>query len=53
MMQLTPSSMIYPEWAEPSIPLTSKFYFFEVSNPDEVLNGGKPALVEKGPYVYK
>ncbi|XP_072046295.1 scavenger receptor class B member 1-like isoform X2 [Amphiura filiformis] len=52
MMHLTPSSMIYPEWAEPSIPLTSKFYFWEVTNPDEVFNGGKPALIEKGPYAY-
>ncbi|XP_072034521.1 scavenger receptor class B member 1-like isoform X2 [Amphiura filiformis] len=53
MMQLTPSSPIYDEWANPTVPLLSKFYFFEVQNPDEVINGDKPALVERGPYAYK
>ena len=53
MMELTPSSPIYAEWVNATVPLTSKFYFFEVENPDEVFNGAKPALREKGPYTYK
>ena len=53
MMTLTPDSPIFPEWETPSIPMTSKFYFFDVMNPDEVFNGAKPVLVEKGPYIYK
>ena len=28
-------------------------YFFHVNNPDEILNGAKPILVEKGPYAYE
>ena len=30
-----------------------KFYIYDLTNPDEVLNGAKPMLVQKGPYVYK
>lgn len=30
-----------------------KFYFFHIKNPKEVLQGGKPDLLEKGPYVYR
>lgn len=52
MMTLTPDSPIFPEWVNPTIPLTSKFYFFEITNPDEVFDGAKPVLVEKGPYTY-
>lgn len=29
-----------------------KFYLFNVSNPDEIQQGGKPMLREMGPYTY-
>ena len=38
--------------APPVRPVT-KVYFFNVTNPDEVLEGAIPNLVEVGPYVYK
>lgn len=28
-------------------------YFFEVLNPKEVLQGAKPMLSQRGPYVYR
>jgi hypothetical protein len=28
-------------------------YFFHIDNPNEILNGAKPILVEKGPYAYE
>ncbi|RZC37537.1 sensory neuron membrane protein 2-like, partial [Asbolus verrucosus] len=28
-------------------------YFFDVENPNEIVNGAKPLVKEKGPYVYK
>ncbi|CAA9999340.1 unnamed protein product, partial [Nesidiocoris tenuis] len=33
-------------------PLEFKIYFFNISNPDEIMAGGKPAVSEIGPYVY-
>ncbi|XP_022190215.2 sensory neuron membrane protein 2 [Nilaparvata lugens] len=40
-------------WIESPIPIYLKIYIFTVTNPDEVNLGGKPKLIEKGPYVYK
>ena len=30
-----------------------KFYLFHVENPEEIQNGKKPIVTEKGPYAYK
>lgn len=35
------------------IPLDFRVYFFNISNPDEVKEGGKPVLKELGPYCYE
>ena len=32
--------------------LQTSVYIFDIQNPDEVLKGDKPKLVERGPYVY-
>ena len=29
-----------------------KFYFFEITNPEEIKNGSKPRVIERGPYTY-
>lgn len=34
-------------------PLIFKVYFFDVLNPDEVMDGKKPKLQEIGPYVFQ
>jgi len=36
-----------------SNPLYQKFYLWNLTNPDEVLNGSKPIVTEVGPYVYR
>lgn len=35
------------------MPITTKFYLFEVQNPEEVeFNGSHPVLKERGPYTF-
>ncbi|XP_038072323.1 scavenger receptor class B member 1-like isoform X2 [Patiria miniata] len=53
MMVISPKSPIYPEWQDPTLPIYTRFYFFDLQNPDEVLQGAKPSVVEIGPYSYK
>nr|AXU25118.1 sensory neuron membrane protein 2-1 [Cyrtorhinus lividipennis] len=33
-------------------PLEFKIYLFNITNPEEIMNGGKPVVAEVGPYVY-
>jgi hypothetical protein len=35
------------------IPVKTKVYLFDLVNPEEFKNGGKPIIREMGPYVYK
>lgn len=30
-----------------------KYYFFDIKNPSEILDGEKPVLVERGPYTFR
>jgi len=48
-----PQSKSFPGWKDPSLPIFMNFYFFNVTNVDEVMAGEKPVLEEKGPYVYR
>lgn len=44
----------YDNFVNPSSPTYTKFYFFNLTNPDEVLNGTEiPRVEEVGPYVYR
>ncbi|XP_070305689.1 lysosome membrane protein 2c [Salvelinus sp. IW2-2015] len=39
-------------WENPPPPVYMQFYFFNVTNPAEVLKGERPAVLEVGPYTY-
>lgn len=52
-VRIDPSSLSFNMWKEIPVPFYLSIYFFEVTNPEEVLNGGKPQVRERGPYVYR
>lgn len=42
------------KWLRPPIPIITEFYFFNITNPDQVTESGeKPLLREVGPYVFR
>ena len=41
------------KWIDPPVTPLIRFYFFNVTNPDDFLEGAKPKLVEVGPYTYE
>ncbi|XP_042365245.1 LOW QUALITY PROTEIN: lysosome membrane protein 2-like [Plectropomus leopardus] len=43
----------YEAWENPPAPIYMQFYFFNLTNPEEVLDGGQAAVVEIGPYTYR
>ncbi|OWF39622.1 lysosome membrane protein 2-like [Mizuhopecten yessoensis] len=43
----------YDIWKDTPIPIYMQFYMFDVRNPEEVLQGKKPFVVQKGPYTYR
>ncbi|KAI8512908.1 CD36 [Branchiostoma belcheri] len=53
LMSLRKGEFVYGRWKDPPYPIYMQFYFFNLLNKDEVLNGAKPAFQEKGPYTYR
>lgn len=52
-MPLKPDSDRYRSWLEPPVQPHLTGYAFNVTNPEEVIQGEKPILQEVGPFVYK
>lgn len=51
---LVPSSQSYPMWKDIPVPVYQKFYFFNVTNAQEIESRGhKPILEEVGPFTYR
>ncbi|KAK5851936.1 hypothetical protein PBY51_023449 [Eleginops maclovinus] len=43
----------FEAWEDPPAPIYMQFYFFNLTNPLEVMDGERPAVVEIGPYTYR
>lgn len=53
-LALVPQSQTYPMWKEPPVPIYQKFYFFNVTNAQDIEQfGHKPKLEEVGPFTYR
>lgn len=53
-LELTPSSEGYVFWHTMPVPILIKFYFWNVTNADDVISKkAKPILEQLGPYVYR
>ena len=45
---------MYKEWIKPSVPIYMKYFVFNVTNPDEVMEGLEiPNVTQIGPYSYR
>ncbi|KAG1701393.1 Scavenger receptor class B member 1 [Nymphon striatum] len=53
-MVLSDNSKSYDQWQTIQLPVYQKFYFFNVTNPEDIENNGAtPILKEIGPYIYR
>uniref|UniRef100_A0A2K5LM60 Scavenger receptor class B member 2 n=1 Tax=Cercocebus atys TaxID=9531 RepID=A0A2K5LM60_CERAT len=43
----------FDSWEKPPLPVYTQFYFFNVTNPEEILKGETPRVEEVGPYTYR
>ncbi|XP_068268405.1 scavenger receptor class B member 1 isoform X1 [Nyctibius grandis] len=52
-VRIDPSSISFSMWKDIPVPFYMSVYFFEVLNSNEILQGAKPVLNQRGPYVYR
>ncbi|XP_061836365.1 lysosome membrane protein 2a isoform X2 [Nerophis lumbriciformis] len=50
---LTEKSQMFESWKNPPPPVYMEYYFFNVTNPQVFLAGGKAAVQQIGPYTYR
>uniref|UniRef100_A0A8C6MGQ5 Scavenger receptor class B, member 2a n=1 Tax=Nothobranchius furzeri TaxID=105023 RepID=A0A8C6MGQ5_NOTFU len=46
-------SQVFQAWKNPPPPVYMEFYFFNVTNPEVLLAGGKASVQQIGPYTYR
>ncbi|CAF3768756.1 unnamed protein product [Rotaria sp. Silwood1] len=51
--QLKQGTILYKIWRDNPVPLYISIYVFDLDNQVEFLNGAKPHLIQRGPFVYR
>lgn len=46
-------SPVYDDWISPPPPIYMKYYLFNVTNAEDIINGKKAIVKEVGPYTYR
>lgn len=50
---IEPGTTAYENWVATGVKVYRQFWFFDLKNPQEVLQyGARPVVLEKGPYTY-
>ncbi|VDQ08462.1 unnamed protein product [Trichobilharzia regenti] len=49
-LAIIPGNEVYDNWLSPSVPVYFSVYLYNLTNPEEVLNGDRPKFSEVGPY---
>ena len=52
-VKLTRDGEMFKNWLNFPVPLTSKFHFFNVLNPEEAMAGAKVIVQEVGPFTFE
>uniref|UniRef100_A0A8C2XVT4 Scavenger receptor class B member 1 n=1 Tax=Capra hircus TaxID=9925 RepID=A0A8C2XVT4_CAPHI len=52
-VRIDPNSLSFNMWKEIPVPFYLSVYFFNIVNPEEIIQGQKPQVQERGPYVYR
>ena len=52
-MQLVNGTDAFDLWRKPNVPIYLQVWVFHLQNAEVVSNGGKPDVVERGPYTYR
>ncbi|NXA37329.1 SCRB1 protein, partial [Eudromia elegans] len=52
-VRIDPSSIAFGMWKDIPVPFYLSVHFFQVMNPQEILQGAKPVVSQRGPYVYR
>ncbi|XP_064481988.1 lysosome membrane protein 2-like isoform X2 [Ornithodoros turicata] len=52
-MQLREGTETFEKWSNVQVPIYMSFYLFNITNPEEFMNGSKARLEQVGPFVYR
>lgn len=50
---LVKGSRVFESWKSPPPPVYMEYFFFNVTNVKEILEGAKPVVKQIGPYTYR